>query len=107
MSTDDSSTTTAPTPTRPRRQAHVRPEDVGKIGGAQTVDDKVETWHRQLEAQESQPDSGGDNVWYWGALILSFVVGSSMSGFSLSGGSSTDVFFGAVDLVTQFAGVVG
>jgi hypothetical protein len=88
------------TPEKPTREAHVRPEDVKKIGGAQSIDDKVETWQRQLEATESRADDDGRSVGYYAALIAAFLAGSLMSGFSVSGGDGGGgVFIGMVDLL--------
>jgi hypothetical protein len=94
-------TQTETQPEKPTREAHVRPEDVKKIGGAQSIDDKVETWQRQLEATESRGDSDTkDNVAYYGALIVAFLAGSLMSGFSMGGGDGGGgVFIGMVDIV--------
>lgn len=94
MSTDQAD------PNTPEREAHVRPEDVKKIGGAQSIDDKVETWQRQIEAGENQSDDSttSDLLWY-GALFGALVLGSLMSGFSLSGGGDGGgVFLGLVAL---------
>jgi len=87
-------------PEKPTREAHVRPEDVKKIGGAQSIDDKVETWQRQLEATESRVDGDERSVAYYGALIVAFLAGSLMSGFSPGGGGDGGggVFIGMADM---------
>jgi hypothetical protein len=84
--TETQTQTDAQTPEPPERECHVRPEDIKKIGGAQSMDDKIETWQRQLEAQESQGGSDGRNVAYYAILVVAFIVGSLMSGFSTGGG---------------------
>lgn len=67
-------------------EAHVRPEDAGRIAGAQAVEDKVRTRLDQLEANANLSDD--DNDWRWYAtMAISFIIGSLFSGFELSGGA--------------------
>ena len=86
--------------------AHVRPEDAGKIGGAQDVDDKIQTHLRHIEAAANLPGEDGlsQAIWY-GAVILSFMVGALFSGYDGSGGSdgfSNPMPIGQVDLTGVF-----
>jgi hypothetical protein len=92
--TETHAQTDAQPPEPPERECHVRPEDIKKIGGAQSIDDKVETWQRQLEAQESQGSLGDRNFAYYATLIIAFIVGSLMSGFSAGGGGGGNVLIG-------------
>lgn len=83
-------------------EAHVLPEDVTDIGGGQTVDDKIETLLRQIEAAENLGDSDlwADVIWY-GAVLLAFIIGSFLSGFSVDsggGGGFDPVPIGLVDV---------
>ena len=67
--------------------AHVRPEDVKLIGGAQSTEDKIETLLRQLEAKANMPgtDTLSRAIWY-AAVIGAFAVGALFSGYSGGGG---------------------
>lgn len=96
-----SSATADPEPEPPEQEAHVRPEDLSKVGGAQSVSDKVETFQRAIEAGENQPDRDlrSNGLWY-AALLLAFIVGSLMSGFSVgSGDGGGSVVLGMVDVL--------
>lgn len=80
------------------KEAHIRPEDAGRIAGAQSVDDKVNTLLRQLEAEANLSDGVS---WKWYAtMALSFMIGAFFSGFSMpsnvGGGASDPVTVGMV-----------
>lgn len=80
-------------------EAHVRPEDAGRIAGAQSVDDKIDTHLKQLEAQANLSGDGANWRWY-ATMALSFMIGAFFSGFSMpsgiSGGTSDPVTVGMV-----------
>lgn len=66
--------------------AYVRPDDLDLVTGVRTCEDKVDNLVARIEARESYTNDMDSSLWWYLTLVGAFIVGSLMSGASISSG---------------------